>query len=41
MRARILIAEDDAILALRIQRAVEALGHEVAGLAATGEDAYA
>jgi PAS domain S-box-containing protein len=39
MRARILIAEDDAILALRIRRTVEGLGHEVAGLAATGEDA--
>jgi two-component system, cell cycle sensor histidine kinase and response regulator CckA len=39
MRARILIVEDDAILALRIQRIVETLGHEVAGLAATGEDA--
>jgi two-component system cell cycle sensor histidine kinase/response regulator CckA len=39
MRARILIAEDDAILALRIQRTVEAMGHEVVALAATGEDA--
>jgi PAS domain S-box-containing protein len=38
MRARILIAEDDAILALRIQRTVEAMGYEVAGLSATGED---
>jgi len=39
MRARILIAEDDAILALRIQRTIEGMGHEVAALAATGEDA--
>ncbi len=39
MRARILIAEDDAILALRIQRTVEAMGHEVVALTATGEDA--
>src|SRR5688500_7629897 len=39
MRARVLIAEDDAILALRIQRTVEAMGHEVVALSATGEDA--
>jgi PAS domain S-box-containing protein len=39
MRARILIAEDDAILALRIQRTVEAMGHQVVALSATGEDA--
>jgi PAS domain S-box-containing protein len=39
MRARILIAEDDAILALRIQKTVETMGYEAAGLAATGEDA--
>src|SRR5689334_5453776 len=39
MRARILIAEDDAILALRIQRTIEGMGHQVAALAATGEDA--
>jgi PAS domain S-box-containing protein len=38
MRARILIAEDDGILALRIQKTVEAMGYEVVGLAATGED---
>jgi PAS domain S-box-containing protein len=39
MPARILIAEDDAILALRIQKTIEAMGYDVAGLAATGEDA--
>jgi two-component system, cell cycle sensor histidine kinase and response regulator CckA len=39
MRGRILIAEDDAILALRIRKTIESMGYEVAGLAATGEDA--
>lgn len=39
MPARILIAEDDAILALRIQKAVEGMGYAAVGLAATGEDA--
>jgi PAS domain S-box-containing protein len=39
MPARVLIAEDDAILALRIQRTVEGMGYAAAGLAATGEDA--
>jgi PAS domain S-box-containing protein len=39
MRPRILIVEDDAILALRIRKLVESMGYEAAGLAATGEDA--
>jgi two-component system cell cycle sensor histidine kinase/response regulator CckA len=39
MRARILIAEDDAIVALRIRKVVEAMGHDAVGLAATCEDA--
>jgi PAS domain S-box-containing protein len=39
MRGRILIAEDDAILALRIRRTIETMGYDVVGLAATGEDA--
>jgi PAS domain S-box-containing protein len=39
MGARILIAEDDAILALRLQKMIEEMGYASAGLAATGEDA--
>ena len=40
MRATYSDREDDAILALRIQRTVEAMGHEVVALTATGEEPY-
>jgi CheY-like chemotaxis protein len=36
---RVLIVEDDAIMGLHLQLLVQKLGHEVVGLAATGEEA--
>jgi PAS domain S-box-containing protein len=38
-RAKVLIVENEAIIALRIQEMVEQLGHTVLGVAASGEEA--
>lgn len=39
--ARILLVEDEAIIALDLKQRLESLGYEVTGIAATGEDALA
>src|SRR5207249_3653676 len=39
MKARLLIVEDEAIVAMDLQQRLEHLGHEVVGTAATGEAA--
>jgi two-component system cell cycle sensor histidine kinase/response regulator CckA len=41
MSSRILIVEDDAIVAAHLERAIVRMGYQVAGLVATGEDAIA
>lgn len=38
-RARVLVVEDEGVVALALRRCLEGLGHEVTGCAATGEDA--
>ncbi len=38
-RSRVLVVEDDAIVAAHLERVLEQMGYDVVGLAATGEDA--
>ena len=39
MKAKILVVEDEGILAMGLKRKLETLGHEITGLASKGQEA--